>query len=102
KKISNTNNSKQVVYVNVSEYRGSKRTVLRRLNLEAFVNINTTIVTIIPTSLLKFLSENCMNVKVEYIPSTIVCNDIEIEVEDNLAIVVFNSTDDLRGDLNEH
>ncbi|MFB5839194.1 hypothetical protein ACE5NI_18380 [Clostridioides difficile] len=93
-KISNTNDFKKSIYVDVSNYAGSKRTVLRRLNLEAFVNINTTIVTIVPTSLLKFVSNNCSNVEVEYIPNILKLADTEIEVEDNLCIVTFNYTDD--------
>ncbi|MCC0693881.1 hypothetical protein [Clostridioides sp. ZZV14-6387] len=90
KKISNTNNYKQSIYVNVSNYTGSLRTVIRKLNMEAFININTTIITVIPTSLLKFVSNNCSNVEVEYIPNTLKLADTEIEVEDNLCIVTFN------------
>lgn len=90
KKISNTINFKQSIYVNVSNYTGSLRTALRRLNMEAFVNINTTLITVIPTSLLKFVKENTVNVEVEYIPSTLKLADTEIELEENLAIVTFN------------
>ncbi|NJI82710.1 hypothetical protein GSQ54_20065 [Clostridioides difficile] len=98
KKISNTSDFKQVIYVNIAEYKGSARTALRRLNIEAFLNINTTIVTIIPTRLLKFLSENCMNVSIEHIPSTVKLDDIEIEIEENLAIVIFNPTNSKEGE----
>ncbi|HFL2500830.1 TPA: hypothetical protein ACG3JX_003840 [Clostridioides difficile] len=90
KKISNTINFKQSIYVNVSNYTGSLRTALRRLNMEAFVNINTTLITVIPTRLLKFVKESCINVKVEYVPKTLVCSDCEIEIEEELAIIVFN------------
>lgn len=97
KKISNTNNSKQCTYIDISNYRGSLRTVLRKLNMEAFINISTVIVTVIPINLLKFVKENMINVEIEYIPSTLKLADIEIEIEDNLAVVTFNPYDN-RGD----
>lgn len=90
KKISNTINSKTSIYIDISNYAGSARSVLRRLNLEAFVNINTTIVTVIPSSLLKFVSNNCSNISVEYVPSTLVLADTEIELEQELSIITFN------------
>lgn len=100
RKISNTINSKTSMYVDISNYAGSKRTVLRRLNLEAFININTTIITVIPTNILKFAKENCMNLEIEYIPNILQLNDCEIELEEELAVIIFNSNS--RGDLNEY
>ncbi|HFL3608670.1 TPA: hypothetical protein ACILPC_003646 [Clostridioides difficile] len=90
KKISNTSSSKESIYIDISSYRGSTRTILRKLNMEAFINLNLTIVTVVPTSLLKFLKDNCMNVEVEYVPKTLILADAEIEIEEELAIIVFN------------
>ncbi|MFY0938070.1 hypothetical protein Q3309_18750 [Clostridioides difficile] len=96
-KISNTNDFKKYIYVDMSNYAGSKRTVLRRLNMEAFINLGLTIVTVIPSNLLKFVSNTCMNTNIEYVPKTLVCNNVEIELEDDLVIVTFNQKDKEHG-----
>ncbi|EGT5045139.1 hypothetical protein DAF96_18610 [Clostridioides difficile] len=91
KKISNKTSTREVVYIDISNYKGSAKTILRRLNLEAFVNINTTIVTIVPVNLLKFTKDNCMNISVEYVPKILTLADTIIEIEEELAIIIFNS-----------
>ncbi|HBF1288377.1 TPA: hypothetical protein KNR75_003788 [Clostridioides difficile] len=101
-KISNTTAIREAIYINASNYTGSLRTVLRKLNVEAFINITTTLVIVIPTSLLKFTKENTMNVEVEYVPKTLILADTEISIEDDLAIVIFNPNNYIRGDLNEY
>ncbi|HFL2493156.1 TPA: hypothetical protein ACG3HD_003668 [Clostridioides difficile] len=101
KKISNTNNSKTSIYIDISNYRGSARTVIKRLNTEAFININKTLVVVIPQALLKFVSCNCINISVEYVPQVLKLDDVEIEIEENLAIVTFNPKN-IEGENNEY
>lgn len=89
-KISDIRDFKQTLYIDISNYTNNTLNLLKRLNLEVFINLNLTVVTIVQVSILESIRKLNMNVEVEYVPQVLECADTEIELEQELAIITFN------------
>ncbi|HFL2516065.1 TPA: hypothetical protein ACG3IS_003744 [Clostridioides difficile] len=89
--IHNLNSLTGTLFADVSNYTNNLLHLLQRLNLEVFINPSITIVTVIPVTLLEFIRESNLNVEVEYVPKILTLADTIIEIEEELAIIIFNS-----------
>lgn len=65
-----------------------------RLSLEVFINPTLTIVTVIHVNLLEIVRTLNLKVEVEYVPKTLMLDDCEIELEEKLAILIFDNRGD--------